>query len=305
MRAAVLQQPGAPVAGTFDDPQPDDSHEVVRVVLAGLNPVDLAIASGAFGPLALPAVAGIEGIAELADGQLAYFQRPRSPYGSIAERAPVDPTRTFTLPQGLDPALAVALGVAGLAAWLPPKLRAQLQPGERVLILGASGIVGRFGVQAAKLLGAGHVVAAARNRTALEQTRALGADEVVVLEGDFAPAIKAAAGDGYDVVLDPLYGPPLEAALAAMAPGGRAVVVGAQAGTSIELPITSLRLRTIISHSNAQIPLPETRAAYEELAAHALAGRLRVPIERFALDQVAEAWTHQAASPHSKIVIVP
>lgn len=305
MRAAVLHQPGVPVADSFDDPQPDDSHEVARVVLAGLNPVDLAIAAGAFGPSPLPVVAGIEGIAELADGQLVYFQRPPSPYGSMAERAPVDPTRTFTLPPGLDPALAVALGVAGLAAWLPLKLRAQLQPGERVLILGASGMVGRFGVQVAKLLGASHVVAAARDRTALEQTRALGADEVVVLEGDFADAIKAAAGDGYDVVLDPLYGPPLQAAMAAMASGGRAVVVGAQAGDTINLPINSLRLRTIISHSNAQIPLPETRAAYEELAAHALAGRLQVPIERFTLDQVAEAWAQQAASPHSKIVIVP
>ncbi len=305
MRAAVLHQPGVPSPGEFDDPRPDERHEVARVLVAGLNPVDLFIAAGQFGSLPLPSVAGLEGIAELADARRVYFQRPPAPYGSMAELAPVDPTQTFEVPDDLDPGLAVALGVAGLAAWLPLKERAHLQPGERVLVLGASGVVGRIGVQGAKLLGAGHVVAAARSREALKELRALGADDAVVLEGDFATALKQAAGGGYDVVLDPLYGPPLEAALAAMAPGGRAVNIGVQAGDTINLPISSFRMHTLIHHSNGQISYEGRRAAYEEMAAHAAAGRLRVPIERFSLDQVAEAWERQAKGPHRKLVIIP
>ena len=215
----------------------------------------------------------------------------------MAELVPLDPGRTFTLPDGLDPGLAVALGIAGLAAWLPLKVRAELQPGERVLVLGASGVVGRIGVQVAKLLGAGHVVAAARNRDVLAEVSELGADDTVVLEGDFAAALKQAAGDGYNVVLDPVYGPPLEAALDAMAPGGRAVTIGAQAGETITLPVARFRLRTLIHHSNAQIPLEVCRAEYEVMAAHAAAGRIRVPIEHLPLDRVAEAWERQASSP--------
>ena len=85
------------------------------------------------------------------------------------------------MPDGLDPALAVCLGVSGLAAWLGLEWRGRLVAGETVLILGASGVVGQIGVQAAKLLGAGRVVAAARDATGLERAAALGADAVVPL----------------------------------------------------------------------------------------------------------------------------
>ncbi len=305
MRAAVLHEPGVPRVEQFDDPQADESHVVAKVVVAGLNPADLYFAAGRYGQLTLPAVVGLEGVAELPSGERVYFSSPPAPFGSMAELVPLDPARTFPLPEGLDPELAVALGIAGLAAWLPLRLRAQLQPGERVLVLGASGVVGRVGVQAAKLLGAGHVVAAARNRDALAELRELGADDTVVLEGDFAAALKQAAGDGYNVVLDPVYGPPLEAALDATAAGGRVVTIGVQAGDTITLPVARIRLRTLIHHSNAQIPLEVVRAEYEEMAAHAAAGRIKVPIERFPLDRLTEAWERQASSPHSKLVIVP
>ena len=60
--------------------------------------------------------------------------------------------------------------------------------------------------------------------TMVEDLRARGADEIVVLEGDYAAALKDAAGDGWlDVVLDPVYGEPLEAALAATVLGARIV----------------------------------------------------------------------------------
>ena len=87
------------------------------------------------------------------------------------------------MPAGFDPALAVCLGVSGLAAWLGLAGAGGCR-GETVLVLGASGVVGQIAVQAAKLLGASHVVAAARDAQALERAGGLGADALVSLTGD-------------------------------------------------------------------------------------------------------------------------
>lgn len=87
--------------------------------------------------------------------------------GSFAERLAIAESALVTAPEGSDgaaDALAACFGVAGLAAWLPLEWRAQLREGETVLVLAASGAVGKIAVQAAKLLGAGRVVAAARDR---------------------------------------------------------------------------------------------------------------------------------------------
>jgi NADPH:quinone reductase-like Zn-dependent oxidoreductase len=306
MRAAVVREVGsAPGYGDFQDPEAGNGHEVAEVVVAGLNPVDLFIAGGMYGPVEPPFVAGLEGIARLADGRQVYFNGAPRPFGSMAERVPVDPNATFAVPDGLDPGVAVALGIAGLAGWLPLEARAQLQARETVLVLGATGVVGRIGVQAAKLLGAGRVVAAGRDRDALDEVRGLGADEVVVLEGDLGEALKAAAGDGYDVVLDVVFGPPLEAALPATTIGARIVTVGAGAGMEVPLPMATFVGRTLIGHSNAYMPVEVRRAAYERMARHAAAGELRIDVDTVPLADVADAWARQAGSPHRKIVLVP
>jgi NADPH:quinone reductase-like Zn-dependent oxidoreductase len=306
MRAAVVREVGsAPGYGDFQDPEAGNGLEVAEVVVAGLNPVDLFIAGGMYGPVEPPFVAGLEGIARLADGRQVYFNGAPRPFGSMAERVPVDPNATFAVPDGLDPGVAVALGIAGLAGWLPLEARAQLQARETVLVLGATGVVGRIGVQAAKLLGAGRVVAAGRDRDALDEVRGLGADEVVVLEGDLGEALKAAAGDGYDVVLDVVFGPPLEAALPATTIGARIVTVGAGAGMEVPLPMATFVGRTLIGHSNAYMPVEVRRAAYERMARHAAAGELRIDVDTVPLADVADAWARQAGSPHRKIVLVP
>jgi NADPH:quinone reductase-like Zn-dependent oxidoreductase len=308
MRAAVLHQVGTvPVFGDFKEPQADDVHEVLDVLLAGLNPVDLYIAAGMYGPVGeLPRVVGLEGIARRPGGERVYFNGTPAPFGSMAQLAPIEMSRTFAVPDGLEEGLAVSLGIAGLAAWLPLTWRAQLKAGETVLVLGASGVVGTIGVQAAKLLGAGRVVAAARHRPSLERLRDRGAaDEIVVLEGDLQAALKDAAGDGYDVILDPVYGPPLEAALGAAASGARVVTVGAAAGMTATIPITSLYGRTIMGHSNAHSPLDVRREGYERMARHAAAGEITVEVEHLPLSKIEEAWERQAAGPHHKITLVP
>jgi NADPH:quinone reductase-like Zn-dependent oxidoreductase len=307
MRAAVIRDVGGtPEYADFRDPEAAAGLEVAEVVVAGLNPVDIYIAAGMYGPVELPYVAGLEGIARLGDGRHVYFPATPRPFGSMAERVPVDPGAAFPVPDGLDPGVAVALGIAGLAGWLPLEARARLQPGETVLVLGATGVVGRVGVQAAKLLGAGRVVAAGRHRESLEELRALGADDVVVLDGDVEQAFRRAAGDGYDVVLDVVFGPALEAALPVTAPGARIVTVGAGDRHEVSLTMGSFMGRTLIGHVNTHTPEDVRRAAYERMASHAAAGELRIDVEAVPLAQVADAWQRQAAgSPHRKVVLVP
>ena len=308
MRAAVLYEiGGSPVASEFPDPPPFEGFETARVLLAGLNPVDLYIAAGTYGPVEVPCVMGLEGIARLPDDRVVYFNSTPPRYGSIAEWAPVDPASSFTVPEGLDEGVAVACGIAGLAAWLPLESRARLRPGETVLVLGASGVVGQIGVQAAKLLGAGRVVAAGRSADVLDRLRGRGADETVVLGGpDDAAALREAAGRrGYDVVLDTLYGAPLEAAMPATAENARVVSVGSSAGDRATLGFRDLYTRTHYGYSNQQPPFELRREAYEALTAHADAGDIVIEVERVPLEQVADAWSRQARSPHHKLAIVP
>src|SRR3954447_9953779 len=300
MRAAIINEVGTtPAFGDFNEPEGDD---VADVLVAGLNPVDLYIARGMYGEMQVPAVAGLEGIARRAGGQKIYFNAPAAPFGSMAERVPVSQATTFEVPGELDDGVAVALGIAGLAAWLPLTFHAQLQRGESVLVLGASGVVGQIAVQAAKLLGAGRVVAAARSKDAIE---GLGADATAVLGGDDAQALKDAAPDGYDIVIDPLYGKPLEAALTAAAPGARIVVIGGSAGFEATIPLPALYGRRIISHSNGAVPVEARREAFATMARHALAGEIAVDVERIPLAEVERAWGEQASAPHHKIVLVP
>jgi NADPH2:quinone reductase len=310
MRAAVLRaRGGTPEPGEFPDPEPDGGNPVLDVLVAGLNPIDLTLAAGTVPARERehPSVPGIEGVGEL-DGRRYYFDTPIAPYGSIAERALVERDSLIEVPEQLDPALAVSLGAAGFAAWLALTWRAGLRPGESVLVLGASGIVGQFGVQAARLLGAGKVVAAARDGASLEHARhQLGADAVVQLggAGDLAEHLREAVGGGYDVVLDPLWGEPAVAALAALNLGGRLVAIGNSAGETAAIPGRDLRNRlgSILGHTNFHAPREVKREAYAAMAAHAAAGELTVPIHERPLDEVAAAWREQAASPHHKLVL--
>lgn len=302
MRAAVLEQVGQPpVVRDFEDP---DGGDVVEVRLAGCNPVDLALASGQMGEPEVPKVVGKEGVGLTADGARIYFDSPPSPFGSWAQRTRVNPDKLYPVPDGIDDDLAVALGIAGLAAWLPLTRHADVA-GKSVLILGATGVVGHIAVQAAKLLDAGRVVAAGRDPDALERTRDLGADAVVHLDDDTPFPLKTEAGDGYDVVIDTIYGDPFLAALDATAPGATLVTIGQGAGASADVPFRKLAGRTHVGHMNDLMPADVVRTAYEELTAHAADGRIRVETTRYGLDEAQRAWQAQAEGPHVKIGIEP
>jgi NADPH:quinone reductase-like Zn-dependent oxidoreductase len=313
MRAAILRALGAvPEPGEFEDPAPAPGSEVLDVLAGGVNPVDVRIATGTFANERRepPYVAGKEGVGRRADGGSVYFDAPIAPHGAFAERTLIPAGSGYAVPAGLDPGLAVCLGIAGLAAWLGLDWRGELREGETVLVLGASGVVGQIAVQAARLLGAGRVVAAARSAEGLERARAVGADATVALDGadGLSGALReAAGGDGFDLVFDPLWGAPAVAALDALRPFGRLVALGQSAGAEAAISSAAVRGRPvqIIGHTNYSAPEQRKAAAYARLAAHAAAGAITVDVERLALDAVADAWRRVGSSPHRKLVIVP
>ncbi|HEX4033377.1 MAG TPA: zinc-binding alcohol dehydrogenase family protein [Solirubrobacteraceae bacterium] len=297
MMAVVVRDADTPPAfEEFDDPRAGEGQFVVDVLAAGLNPVDLAM----IGSGALPAVPGNEGVARTPGGGRAYFERTIAPFGSFAQRALVAAELPIALPDELSTADALAIGIAGLAGWLALDRAAALRPGESVLVLGASGAVGQIAVQAARLLGASRVVAAAREPCAVED---LGADAIVELTGDYPAALRDAAGDGFDVVIDPLFGKPLEAALTASAPGARLVSVGASAGATAEIERSGLVGRTLLTHGNRTTPVDVKREAYLRMCGHVLAGELSVVSEEVPLERFAEAFARQRAHPHVKLVL--
>jgi NADPH2:quinone reductase len=311
MRAAIIRAHGEPPElGELDAPEGDG---VVDVLAAAMNPVDVRIASGTFpnDRHDVPYVAGKEGVGRRADGSLVYFDASAEPYGAFAARTRLLPDRgAYPVPDGLDPALAVSLGVSGLAAWLGLEWRGRLAPGETVLVLGASGVVGQIALQAARLLGAGRVVAAARSERGLERARALSADATVQLEpyeGLADRLREASGGAGFELVLDPLWGEPAQASLPAMAPFGRFVNIGQSAGEAATLTSVVVRSKPveIIGYTNYSASEERKAAAYERMARHALAGEIDVAIERFGLDDVPEVWRRQGSSPHVKQVVVP
>jgi NADPH2:quinone reductase len=314
MRAAVIDSlGGAPELRDVAEPEVRDGDVLVRVRAAAINPIDLTIARGGSyrGDPELPYVTGSEGVGEV-DGKLFYFDVSGGfdgRTGSLAELVAVPRGSLCPLPDGVDPPLALGLGIAGLAAWLGLEWTAKLQPGECVLVLGASGPVGQVGVQVAKLLGAGRVVAAARSEAGLARARELGADATVSLATDdgLTARFRAAAEGEFDVILDPLWGAPGVAALAALKAFGRHVQLGQSAGA--EAPVSSAvvrgRSRRILGHTSFLVPREDRTAAYRRMLEHAAAGELTVDYEVLPLERVSEAWQRQASSPGRKLVLTP
>ena len=310
MRAAVLHSHGdAPRVGDFDDPREQPGCAVVDVAAAGLHHLDLHKASGSFytGPPPLPSVVGTAGVGRLDDGTRVYFDESVPPYGSMAERTLVPRDAMLPVADGVADEVAAALGNTGLGGWLAVEWRSGLRPGETVLVLGATGAVGSVAVQAARLLGAGRVVAADLPG---ERLHRLGADAFVEIDGqdDLAERIREAAGGGVDVTIDMLWGAPALAAMNAAARFARHVEVGNMAAPEIVLPAPLIRSSSldVRGFSVAQPPLELKRDAYLRLTGHAATGDIAIDVDPRPLDEVAEAWERQRqAAGGPKTVLVP
>ena len=311
MRAALVREVGAvPESGEAPDP----AGEVVEVLAAPINPIDVAVSRGilATGHPELPYVPGCEGVGRTADGKVVWIfggAFGRTANGAMAERATIGDAHAIDVPDGADPAVAAGLGIAGLAGWLPFAWRAPLKGGENVLVLGATGSVGIVAVQTAKLLGAARVVAAGRSKAGLERALEHGADATIGLDADgLVEAMKDAfGGEGPNYVFDPLWGEPASAAVQAAVPWGTVVNLGQSAGATSELASAAVRFKSlsILGHTNYAVPADELAEHYRRLVDHVVAGDIRFEVERVPLESVADAWRRQAEGAGTKLVVVP
>ncbi|NDZ79294.1 zinc-binding alcohol dehydrogenase family protein [Streptomyces sp. SID10853] len=322
IRAAVVDTPGsAPRVGSVVLPPRSPGSTLVAVVAAPLNPLDLVIASGTFHSARheAPYVPGSEGVGVVLasdryqPGSWVYAECRASPGtpGSLATQVLVDDEDVLPLPEGIDPVQAAAVGNSGTAAFMPLVEVARLRSGETVLILGATGAVGQLAIQVAHRRGAGRVVGVARDRGALEALSALGADAIVELRAgesaeDLAQRLWAVTGP-VDVVLDGVYGTPLEAVLQVCAPRARVVNIGNPAGATAQVPAGLLRGKqlTLSGFAGLHTPLRAKEAALTWLWAHLSRSELRIDVRTFALDDLPSAWRTQAVSPHAKCVVLP
>lgn len=299
----ILSVRGARIAELGLPPEPADvaGDGPIRISAVALNPLDLAVAAGRFygGHPPLPYVPGCEAVGRRGDERVYLFGEGRGVQrnGFLAEQLAFPTELAVPVPEGIDDAVAAACGIAGIAGWLPVARRAPVEPGDRVLVLGATGTLGSVALQAARLLGAERVVAAGRDSARLRRALELGADATVSLDGDDLPARlrEACGGEGPTLVVDPLWGGPVQAAVEAAAPGARIVHAGQSAGPDATFASAHVRGKqlSILGHSNFALSHDERTRAYLELAGHVAAGRIRIDVETFPLDDVAGAWTAQ------------
>jgi NADPH:quinone reductase-like Zn-dependent oxidoreductase len=313
VHAAVMNDGERPVYGSFAEPEATSGLLVVEMRAAALSGLDTRIARRLhyFKMPDGPFVIGKEGVARRGDGRRIYFNAnaPTGPFGSMAERTLIDPRFSFPVPDNVADDVAAALGNAGLAAWLPLSWRAPVRRGEKVLILGATGISGLIAVTLAKRLGAGRVIAAGRDREALQRAKRLGADALVDLAAvaDLAAAYREAAGGSVDLIIDYVFGAPAQAALDAVSHYGRMVHIGSLAGPSIQVPGTTLR-RTcmdILGFASYHAPIDVQAQAYAELCRLAAAGEIALDFETRPLSEIGAAWDAQAARTRRRQVLVP
>jgi len=309
MKAAVLHQIGRlPRCEEFPEPVATENEALVQVRAAALKPLDKQMVSGSHYAAyrEFPVVCGTDGVGLLDDRTRVFFGGSRPPYGTMAQRTVVHRARCFPLPDGIPDDVAAAVVNPGLSAWSSLAWRAQLAPGETVLLLGATGVTGKLATQTAKLLGAGRVIAAGRNPQILETLRELGADATIRIGGSREELTDAFVRESkvspFNVILDYLWGAPTEALLAAIARKDlqpsetrvRLVEVGESAGPTISLhggTLRSSRLEILGAGTGSAPSSPEVwKEALAKLLENVMKGTLRIDTVRIPLADVEDAW---------------
>jgi NADPH:quinone reductase-like Zn-dependent oxidoreductase len=252
-----------------------------------------------------PCVIRGEGVGRrVSDGRRVYFgERSVAPFGAWAERTIVPAEEVWEVPDDVDDRTAISLGIAATGAIVPLE-KAGIQRNESVLIIGATGTLGQIALQLARRLSAARVVAASRSESALLSLKRRSlADEVVVLGGpDDVAALKAVAGEGFDVVLDLVCGQPLLSALKATRWGARIMTIGTGAGRQINLDMADLLFRTLSVVGTGQRPPADRQAIWRRLLDMNRQQRFVVDYAEYTLARATEAWQSQLKGPHAKIV---
>jgi NADPH:quinone reductase len=292
MRAARIHTFGEPLQiDEIDTPATGDGEVLVRLTHAGVNPLDLRVASGGAGRMNLPFIPGCDGVGATDQGMVVVYGGGigLSRSGTYAEAISVRQSNTVAVPDGVDAVQAAGVGLAGVTAWGVVHDTAGVTSDDRVLVLGASGGVGSLAVQVVREAGARVWSQVAReDDVALQQD--LGAEQTIV--GD-AEGLRDLVRDlKPTVIVDPLGGAYTAAGVRAIDLAGRIVVVGVTTGATGEIDLATLYRKggSIRGHAALTMTGGAVREALEGCLRLMAEGRLRVHVDSvLPLDQVNEA----------------
>ncbi|PJG46109.1 alcohol dehydrogenase [Sphingobium sp. LB126] len=283
MKAIVINRHGGPEVlepADLPPPQPQPGEALVRILAAAVNPADGKWRAGlfeSFAPVGFPHILGYDVAGEViggegfAPGARVFGMLDPFRKGGYAEQVAVAADHLALVPDGLDLPTAAAIPTAGLTGLQMVERGLDLQAGQRLMLTGALGAVGRFALFAAKERGA-HVTAAVR-AAHVEAVRALGADDVIALgEEDWT-------GAPFDHVIDTVGGEAVGALCRRLKPGGRVLTAATTPIPRDGLPSAPEFFAVVPSGADAA-----------RLAAAVAQGRIAVPIARILpLDQAAAA----------------
>ena len=287
-----------------------DNDIVVDVIAAGLHPLVRSRAAGAHYTSTgeLPLVPGIDGVGRTPDGTLRYFVVPTA-LGAMAQQTVIDLRRSIVLPDGADPvAIAAAMNPA-MSSWVALRRRVSLQPGQTVVVLGATGSAGRLAVQTAKHLGAGAVIGIGRDRRQLDALPDLGADDVIALD-ELATNLDRVMGA--DIVIDYIWGAPAAELMAGLARARHDswqpltwIQIGSMAGAEAATSSAALRSMPlqIVGSGIGSVPVAELLAELPELADAISNGTLRTQARAVPLAEVEQVW--QEPENGQRVVFTP
>lgn len=258
MKAAIIEKLGeTPKYKDFPNPKiQSEEHLLIEMKAAAVKNLDKIRASGKHyaSYKKLPTVVGMDGVGILENGTRVYA---KGITGMIAEKAIIDRNKYTLIPKNLDFNTAAALPNAVLGAAMSLKIRGEIKKGQNVLINGATGVTGQIAVQIAKHYGAKTIIATGRNQENLENTKRLGAHEIISLkqkdEAIITQLKKIHSVTPIDLVIDYLWGNPIKLVIDAIKGGGlhnfthktRIVTVGSMAGENIQLESGILRSSAI------------------------------------------------------------
>lgn len=235
MKAFVVERYGdadTVRAGDMPDPRMGENDVLVQIRAASVNPLDLKTRDGnlkAILPYRVPFVLGNDlagdvvavgaSVTRFAIGAEVYARPDKNRIGTFAELIAVHQDDVATKPATLTMEEAASIPLVGLTSWQALVERANLQPGQKVLIHAGSGGVGTVAIQLAKHLGA--TVATTTSTANIDLVKGLGADVVV----DYKKQAFETVLHDYDVVLDTLGGATLEKSLQVLKPGGKVISI--------------------------------------------------------------------------------
>ncbi|WP_077413189.1 zinc-binding alcohol dehydrogenase family protein [Chryseobacterium sp. JV274] len=314
MKAAVVFEKGSiPQYADFPEPEVQENEILVSVKAASIKNLDKARAGGNHYSTEnqehQPTIIGTDGAGYLENGNKVYFFSKK---GTVSEKAAADEKMIIPIPEELDFSLAAALPNAVMGSAMALKFKAGLQPGNTVLINGATGITGRIAVQIARIYGAGRVIVTGRNEKSLESLLELGADEVISLkldDHDFKQKIKEVHQETpIDIILDYIWGHSVEMILSAFKGDGtfshktKLVTIGGMSGDTVQLSSQILRGTDIqISGSGLGSWTKEESALLfseiiPEMYQAAVEGKIKMETEEVDIKNIEAVWNAEIQS---------